>query len=90
MMPFTINNLSSRPVIVSLNSGEHLRLSPGEISGEIRDVEMKDNAKIDKLKQQRVIAVERQGDAAADDSGHAAGETADDGGERKEEPGQHG
>lgn len=88
-MPFTINNLSSRPVIVSLNSGEHLRLSPGEISGEIRDVEMKDNAKIDKLKQQRVIAVDQQGDAAADDPGNA-GETRDDGGERKEEPGQHG
>lgn len=83
-MPYTISNLSSRPIIVSLNSGRNLRLSPGRASEEIRDVELKDNAKVDKLKQQRVIAVEQQGDAAS--SREAAG-TTDDSGEKKKTKG---
>ena len=58
-MPVAIKNLSSTLVIVPLNSGTHLRLSPGEALHDVHEVELKDNAKIDKLLHQRVIAVER-------------------------------
>jgi hypothetical protein len=57
-MPVAIKNLSERPLIVPLNSGTHLRLSPGEVLHDVHDVELKDNAKITKLLQQRAIAVE--------------------------------
>ena len=73
-MPVAIKNLSSRPVIVPLNSGTHLRLSPGETLHDVHDVEMKDNAKINKLLQQRAIAVERAAQEPAE---------LDDGAEKK-------
>ncbi|MER2624877.1 MAG: hypothetical protein ABTS22_13185 [Accumulibacter sp.] len=59
-MPVAIRNLTSRPIFVSLNSGTSLRLSASEVASQVPDVELKNNAKIDKLIAQRAIAVEPQ------------------------------
>jgi hypothetical protein len=67
-MPVAIKNLSSRPIYVPLNSGANLRLSPGEIAENVHDVELKDNSKIEKLRNQRIIAV---ADAQAEVAGAA-------------------
>jgi len=77
-MPVTIRNLTPRPVIVPLNSGTNLRLSPGEVSGDVQDVELKENPKVDKLLHRRAIAVEpRTEEAAAPaDAGEGAPEAA--------------
>ncbi len=72
-MPVAIKNLTKRPLFVSLNSGTDLRLSPGEIAAGIRDVELKDNHKVEKLLQLRAIAVERSGEEANDKREMAAG-----------------
>jgi hypothetical protein len=64
-MPVIITNLSSTPIIVPLNSGASLRVSPGTVSDAIPEVEVKDNPKIDKLLGQRVIAVEDQSEGKA-------------------------
>ena len=53
-----IKNLTNRPVILSLNSGRTLHLSPRTTSRELRDVEVKSNAKVEKLQKQRVISVD--------------------------------
>jgi hypothetical protein len=58
-MPVKITSLlTSRPIIVPLTSGTAVRLSPGQTSEELGDVEVENNPKVDKLQQQRVIAVE--------------------------------
>jgi DMSO/TMAO reductase YedYZ molybdopterin-dependent catalytic subunit len=56
-MPVTIKNLTATMVYVALNSGDTLRLSPGQTSGEIQDSEVTNNLKVDKLKRQRMIAI---------------------------------
>jgi len=63
-MPITIKNMTLRPVIVPLNSGASLRLSPGEISDLVQDVELQENAKVGKLLHQRAIAIEPAAEAA--------------------------
>jgi hypothetical protein len=65
-MPVVIKNLTQRPLYVSLNSGTDLRLSPGEAAADIPDVELKDNAKIEKLLRQRAIIVEQAGGGASE------------------------
>ena len=67
-MPVAIKNLTQWPIHIPLNSGTHLRLSPDEVAADIHDVEVKDNAKVEKLMQQHVIAVEREDDED-DDAG---------------------
>jgi hypothetical protein len=59
----TIRNLTLRPVIVPLNSGTNLRLSPGQVSVDVPDVELKENPKVDKLLVRRAIAVEPRREA---------------------------
>ena len=56
-MPYQIENLTMRPVLLSLTTGETLRLAPRETSSAFRDVEVKNNPKIQKLQDQRVIAL---------------------------------
>ena len=82
-MPVKISNLlASGPVLVPLNTGTTLHLSPGETSQELPDVEVADNAKIEKLLARGVINVERLEDSAA-----PADETAEpDSGPPEEEP----
>lgn len=56
-MSIKLENLTDRPVLLVLSSGESLRLSPGETSAELHEVEIQNNLKVDKLVKQRVIAV---------------------------------
>jgi hypothetical protein len=72
-MPVAIRNLTSRHLIVPLNSGTNLRLSPGEVSDDVHDVELKENSKIEKLLRQRAIAVEPREE---EEGGTKAGKTA--------------
>jgi hypothetical protein len=50
--------LVSGPVMVPLNSGLTVRLSPGQSSAELADVEVADNPKVDKLLGRGAIEVE--------------------------------
>ncbi len=56
-MPVKIENLTNRPVLLTLASGQTLRLSPGEISAKLGEVEVKNNPKIQKLQERRVIGL---------------------------------
>ena len=56
-MPVNIENLTSRPVLLRLNSGRTLHLAPGATSSEIRGVEVNKNDKVKKLRARRVIAL---------------------------------
>lgn len=53
--------LVSGPVVIPLNSGATVRLSPGQTSDELADVEVADSAKVAKLAGRGVIAVETDG-----------------------------
>jgi hypothetical protein len=64
-MPVTIRSLvHSRPLVVPLTTGTALRLSPGQSSGELPDIEVQDNPKIDKLSGLGLIEVAVTGEAA--------------------------
>jgi len=65
----------SGPVLVPLTTGTTLRLSPGQVSPELADVEVADNAKVDKLLQQGVIEVETTGETSGPEP-EATAETA--------------
>jgi len=71
-MAVAIRNLTSRAIYVPLNSGTNLRLSPGEVSGEFHEVELKNNSKLEKLRLQRAIAVETDDVALKDAAIEAA------------------
>jgi len=60
-MPVRLENLTGRPVLLVLSSGETLRLSPGELSASLADVEVASSRKIEKLVAGGVIAVHEQG-----------------------------
>jgi hypothetical protein len=48
----------SGPLVVPLTSGRSVRLSPGGASEELPDVEVTNNAKVEKLRERRLIDVE--------------------------------
>ncbi|MCK5058542.1 MAG: hypothetical protein KAT34_17940 [Candidatus Aminicenantes bacterium] len=52
-----IENLTTRLVIIRLNSGQTLFIDPGATSGEIPEVELRNNSKIKKLRDRGVIAL---------------------------------
>jgi hypothetical protein len=56
-MPVTLENLTNRPVLLTLGGGESLRLSPGERSGPLDDVELETSGKIGKLVARGVVAL---------------------------------
>jgi hypothetical protein len=57
-MPVKIRSTATRgPVLVPLSSGITLRLAPGQVSDDLPDVEVANNAKVDKLQRQGVIDV---------------------------------
>jgi hypothetical protein len=60
-MPKRVQNLTRNPVHVPLTTGSTLRLSPGQTSDELQDVELMNNPMVDKLKGRNVIAVEDVG-----------------------------
>lgn len=66
---------TSGPIMVPLTTGTTLRLSPGQVSPELADVEVADNAKVDKLRQQGVIEVETT-EGASDPTPEAAAQAA--------------
>lgn len=67
-MPVAIKSQLPIPQIIGLNSGVNLRLSPGAVSAEIEDVELKDNPKIARLLARRAITLESR-PAAGDVAG---------------------
>ena len=74
---------SSGPLVVPLSSGRSVRLSPGESSDELPDVEVTNNPKIDKLRERRMIEVQP---TSADNDSDAKSDSAA-GTETEEEPG---
>ncbi|MCP4428740.1 MAG: hypothetical protein GY803_30005 [Chloroflexi bacterium] len=58
-MPVKIENITSRPVLLRLNSGQTLHLAPRKTSEEIREVEVSNNAKVQKLQERHVIALRK-------------------------------
>jgi hypothetical protein len=76
-MTVTIKNvLVSGPVAIPLTTGQWLRLSVGEESPELPDVEATGNAKVDKLRRQRLIEIVVT-DSPTGDSDAVAGEAAE-------------
>lgn len=71
-----IKNLTSRPLFVPLNSGTNIRLSPGKAATGVSDIELKGNAKVEKLLSLRAIAVEAESDGASSEK-PAGGAAAD-------------
>jgi hypothetical protein len=57
-MAVTIRSLlTAGPLLVPLTGGGWVRLGPGEVTDELADVEVTNNAKIDKLRRRRLIEV---------------------------------
>jgi hypothetical protein len=66
-MPVKVKSLlRSGPIVVPLTTGATLRLSPGETSAELPDVEITNNPKVDKLQAQGVIGIEKVSKATAE------------------------
>jgi hypothetical protein len=63
-MSYQVRNLTNRPVLLTLSTGEALRLSPGQTSPVLADVAVANNEKLDKLVAQRVIALDASRGAA--------------------------
>ena len=61
-MSFKIENLTTRPVLLRLNSGQTLHLAPRTISAELIDVEVENNPKVLKLKDLCVIGLHASGE----------------------------
>jgi hypothetical protein len=92
--------VTSGPVLIPLSSGLTLRLSPGQVSDDLPDVEVANNAKVDKLQRQGMIDVatakEVRGRRRADEparhragrraSGPAAGGAGGPGGKSRAQP----
>jgi len=68
---------TSGPVVVPLTSGGTVRLSPGAASEELAEVEVTDNAKLEKLRRRRMVDVEPVTDGQTAEHTAAAGEEPD-------------
>jgi hypothetical protein len=60
-MPARLENLTGRPVVLALASGEPLRLAPGEVSGALADVEVERSTAVDDLVARGHVAVRADG-----------------------------
>jgi hypothetical protein len=56
-MPVEIKNLTQRPVLMRLNSGATLHLSPGMSSDAVAEEDVDRNEKVQKLQSKHVIAL---------------------------------
>ena len=65
------------PILVPLSTGTAVRLSPGQVSRVLPPVEVANNAKVEKLRQQGLIDVETVEEDAAADADAPAGESTD-------------
>jgi hypothetical protein len=77
---------TSGPVVVPLTSGGTVRLSPGEASEELAEVEVTDNAKLEKLRGRRMVEVEPVTDGQPAEQIAAAGDEADGEADTEEAP----
>jgi hypothetical protein len=60
LMPITLTSLMvSGPLLVPLASGGTVRLSPGQTSGELPDVDAGNNPMLDKLLQRGMVELRR-------------------------------
>jgi hypothetical protein len=57
--------VTSGPVLVPLSAGSTVRLSPGQVSDDMPDIEVVNNAKVDKLRGQGLIDVETVDESGA-------------------------
>jgi len=72
--------ITSGPVLVPLSTGATVRLSPGQVTDDLPDVEVANNAKVEKLRRQGLIGVEtvvQPGAEPAADRGDLPAEPAD-------------
>ena len=67
--------LTSAPVVVPLNGGGSLRLSPGATAEDVLDSEVTGNAKVDRLQREGVIEVETPQEREAAGEEQPSGET---------------
>jgi hypothetical protein len=59
-MPFTLTStVSSGPLLVPLTSGTVVRLSPGQVSEQLDDVEVVNQPRIEKLAQRGLLRLQR-------------------------------
>jgi hypothetical protein len=56
-MPVKIENSTNKPVMLRFNSGQTIYLGPKVTSKEIMDVEVKNNHKVQKLKDRHIITL---------------------------------
>jgi hypothetical protein len=86
-MPVKISNLlGSGPIFVPLNTGANLRLSPGQTSEELSDVEVVDNAKVEKLFARGVIDIQDVEVTSPANADENAGPAPDSSAEERSEP----
>lgn len=74
-MPVTVRNLTRWPLLFNGSSGVTVRLSPGQTSDELPDVEIMNNPKIDRLRRDNAIEI-TQSQTPTPPSAPAAAETA--------------
>lgn len=87
-MAVSIRSLvTSGPVLVPLSSGTTVRLSPGQVSDDLPDVEVANNAKVDKLQRQGMIdvATAKEPEADTEPTGQPAAELAEEPADQPEE-----
>jgi hypothetical protein len=63
-MGVVIRNLSSRPLYVTLQNGQSVRLAPGGSSPSVHEVQVNGNATIDKLVKRRIVAIDAKAEKA--------------------------
>ena len=58
-MSVFIENLTNRPVLLRLNSGQTLHLAPRATSRKISEIEVTKNLKVQKLQNRHIIALHK-------------------------------
>jgi len=66
-MPVRLQNLTRRPVVLRLATGDSLRLAPRQLSGLVRDVEVERSAPAEHLVQRGMVAVRPVEDAPSEE-----------------------
>ena len=80
-MPVTLENLTSRPLVLTLPGGDVVRLSPHGRSPAVPDVEVDRNAELEDLAARGVLALHGQSKRATAEAGGSA--TSGKGGRKK-------
>jgi hypothetical protein len=75
-MAKVLRNLTDRPVLLTLSSGETLRLSPRQVSESFEDVEVSGSEKVDRLVAAGVVAVDAPRRSSASSSSKPASKPA--------------